>query len=684
MDFQINIEKELACVVFDEVHYINDAHRGQNWEKTILMLPHHVQMIMLSATIDGPEKFAKWCERDGEKEVYLCSTNHRIVPLSHYGFLTTTEAIYKNIRDDSLKKEIRDNMNTLIPLQDHAGKYAESGRLILKRYQGLLKEKKVFMKRQHVLNQLSLYLRDNEMLPCIVFVFSRKQVERCAEEVTVPLLEDDSKVPYVVKKECDQILMRLPNYKEYMNLPEYHQLVSLLEKGIGIHHSGMIPILREIVELMISKRYIKMLFATESFAIGLDCPIKTAVFSSVTKYDGSEERYLLPHEYTQMAGRAGRRGIDTVGYVVHCNNLFSLLPSNQYETLMSGVPQKLVSKYKITYNLILNLLQSGQQEEFSNFSKNAMIYDRIANKISNNEADIEEVMNDINKCEKQLELLKTPQDICERYINLEKTLPYMKNKQRKAGEREKTQLLTEHKGLENDIISVRKMVDMQHKHKCLMEQHHNLTTYIGSQTEKVCDIMEKREFIVKDEEGKYNLTEKGIVSTHIAEVHPLIMGEIIVEANYFKENTTQEIIRYLSIFSDIKVKEENKLYVPPNNRLIKETSEKYDLYDSIEGMMGCNTGMEYTNVLSYDLYEYMEDWMLCEDEYQCKELIQKVKEEKEISMGDFNKALLKISNISREITSMAKEKGHTELENKLSRVDGMILKYIATAQSLYV
>ena len=94
--------------------------------------------------------------------------------------------------------------------------------------------------------------------------------------------------------------------------------------------------------------------------------------------------------------------------------------------------------------------------------------------------------------------------------------------------------------------------------------------------------------------------------------------------------------------------------------------------------------MEYTNVLSYDLYEYMEEWISCEDETQCKVLIQKIKEEKDISMGDFNKALLKMSNISREITSMAKEKGHTELENKLSQVDGMILKYIATAQSLYV
>ena len=110
-----------------------------------------------------------------------------------------------------------------------------------------------------------------------------------------------------------------------MELPEYDQLVSLLEKGVGIHHSGMIPILREIVEIMISKKYIKLLFATESFAIGLDCPIKTAVFTNIIKFDGHNERILMPHEYTQMAGRAGRRGIDTIGHVVHCNIYFDYL-----------------------------------------------------------------------------------------------------------------------------------------------------------------------------------------------------------------------------------------------------------------------------------------------------------------------------------------------------------------------
>ena len=112
------------------------------------------------------------------------------------------------------------------------------------------------------------------MLPAIAFVFSRKQAEIMAGEITVPLLEFDSKVAYTVRKECEQIIRKLPNHAEYLALPEYNRLVSLLEKGIGVHHSGMIPVLREIVEFMILKKYIKLLFATESFAIGLNCPIR--------------------------------------------------------------------------------------------------------------------------------------------------------------------------------------------------------------------------------------------------------------------------------------------------------------------------------------------------------------------------------------------------------------------------
>ena len=274
LQFQIDIKNDLACVVFDEIHYINDTERGQVWEKTILMLPKHIQMIMLSATIDNPTGFAEWCERgetnDGGKQVYLASTNHRVVPLTHYGYITTTESIFKHVKDKAVQQEIRNTSNKLLLLQDANGKFNET------EYKNIVKLDKLFnnnmqiSKRKHVLNQLVSHLRDNDMLPAIAFVFSRKQVEVCANEITVPLFDFDSKVSSTIKHECEQIVRRLPNFKEYLQLPEYNKLISLLEKGVGIHHSGMIPVLREIVELMISKKYIKLLFATESFAIGLD------------------------------------------------------------------------------------------------------------------------------------------------------------------------------------------------------------------------------------------------------------------------------------------------------------------------------------------------------------------------------------------------------------------------------
>jgi len=380
LHFNIDIEKELACVVFDEVHYINDADRGQTWEKTILMLPHHIQMVMLSATIDNPQRFAKWAERGStSKEVYLASTEKRVVPLSHYGYLTINEGSVKLVKDKELEKEIRKAVHNLIPLQDDRGKFNEDGYKTLAKMSKVFQDRSIFPKRKHVLNNLAMFLKEREMLPAIAFVFSRKNVEACAADITVPLLEDDSKVSYTVRKECEQIIRRLPNYREYLELPEYNQVVSLLENGIGIHHSGMVPVLREIVEIMISKKYIKLLFATESFAIGLDCPIKTAIFTGITKFDGSTERTLMSHEYTQMAGRAGRRGIDNIGHVVHCNNLFQIPAVDEYKMMLGGKPQRLVSKFRISYELVLNLLKNGRTKmsDFIHFTENSMVCEEI-------------------------------------------------------------------------------------------------------------------------------------------------------------------------------------------------------------------------------------------------------------------------------------------------------------------
>ena len=116
MDF----DNDLACVVIDEVHYVNEKQRGEVWEKTIMMLPQHVQLVMLSATIDKPEIFAKWCENIHEipRQVYLTNTTHRIVPLTHYSFITATQGIFKSIKDKAVHEEIRSIIDKPLVIQD--------------------------------------------------------------------------------------------------------------------------------------------------------------------------------------------------------------------------------------------------------------------------------------------------------------------------------------------------------------------------------------------------------------------------------------------------------------------------------------------------------------------------------------------------------------------------------------
>jgi len=691
LSFTINIRDELACVIFDEVHYINDQERGQVWEKTILMLPEHIQMVMLSATIDNPAGFAEWCENrylGGSKMVYLASTNHRVVPLSHYGFVTTTEAIFKIVKDKELQKKIRDQTNTLIDLQGPTGTFQELGYKNIAFSQKILQDNRVQINRKHTLNQLSLFLRDREMLPAIAFVFSRKNVEIFAKDITVNLLEDDSKIPYIVRREAEQILRKLPNYAEYLQLPEYTRLIGLLEKGVGIHHSGMIPVLREIVELMISKRYIKLLFATESFAIGLDCPIRTAVFTSLTKFDGDGERYLMPHEYTQMAGRAGRRGIDTVGYVVHCNNLFSLPSLGEYKTILGGVPQKLVSKFRISYGLILGLLKNGKTRDFDSFSKKSMIHGELSKSVEMCISRLEQSESSIQKKRDSIRVARTPETICRQYLELEETLKMSVNKKRKECERNIGSLIDQYRFLKQDVMAVKELADMERNFDREKEVLEYDSTWITSQTDMVCKLLEKDGFIEKDDTS-YGLKSLGNIAGQLAEVHPLIMGRIIIDSDYFANFSVKQLIGFFSCFTDVKVAAESKSVVPCSDDPVLncEISKMVDMcnyYEKYELENGMNTGIRYHEILMFDMIQYSMDWCDCITEEECKYFIQNVIVEKGISLGDFTKAMMKIVTISREIESICEMFGRVDLLYKIRQIEKGVLKYVLTSQSLYL
>jgi len=693
LQFQIDIQNDLACVVFDEVHYINDAERGQTWEKTILMLPRHIQMVMLSATIDNPEGFAKWCEKEDmepdAKCVYLASTNHRVVPLSHYGFLTTTEAVYKTIRDKETQKEIRDNSNKLIPLQDANGNFNEVNAKKLDKIKNMFETNRIRINRKHALNQLSSFLKENEMLPAIAFVFSRKNVEACAHDITVTLTEFDSKIGYTVRNECEQIIRKLPNFKEYLELPEYNSLVSLLEKGIGIHHSGMIPILREIVELMISKRYIKLLFATESFAIGLDCPIKTAVFTSLTKFDGHTERFLLAHEYTQMAGRAGRRGIDTVGHVVHCNNIFNTPMLSDYKTILGGKPQQLVSKYHVSYSLILNLIKNGQTKDFHIFSQKSMVQREIEKSIIGINAEIHKTEQAIIEKEKSISSSRTPRNLCETYINLQNDLQTATNKKRKQVEKDIRNIEDEYKYIKTDSSKLESYLELKNKITTLNADTAYTNTYIKVQSDHICDIMCEKGFIIRNHDDTYVLTLLGNIASNIAEIHPLILSELMTKWSNFEEFTPIQLIGLLSCFTDIRVPDDMRVHTLNISDSFLESRIKaiqlhYDRYSDLEQEKNVNTGLNYNNPLIYDMVEFSMKWCECNTETECKQFLQNDVYTMSISVGDFTKAMLKIVTISKELINVCQQLNLVELQHKLAQIEDMVLKYITTSQSLYV
>jgi superfamily II RNA helicase len=689
-----------TAVVMDEVHYINDEHRGQTWEQTILMLPPEVQMIMLSATLDEPHKFAEWIETCKPyakipKQVYLAYTNDRIVPLSHYAYIATTESFLKTVKDKTLQQQIRSSTNKLIKIQTDKNVFLETGVKEVANILNIFEERQLFLKRKFILNNLATFLRENEMLPAICFVFSRKNVEKCASEITTNLLEDDSKVPYIVRRECEQIVRKLPNFQEYLELPEYNTLVALLEKGIGIHHSGMIPILREIVELMISKKYIKLLFATESFSIGLDCPIRTAIFTNLKKFDGKHERFLLPHEYTQSAGRAGRRGIDTIGHVVHCSNLFALPTVSEYKEILCGKPQKLVSKFRIHYSMVLRLIQNGKTNDFHKFAEKSMIQHEMTKQYNATTAMVKTLQTELDQKRANKSHLRTPIEACEKYMDAIQQLSKSVNKKRRQYQRDIDTLKDEYKYICEDMVFLLKLADLEQDYLNEMNHASSVNSFIVNQTQLVCDVLESNGFVIRENDPdcfgkKYTFTNLGKIASNIAEVHPLILSKCMMDWDQFASFSEMQLVAFLSVFTDVKVPEETRKFEPQSKDLfLKQKIEgllnEYMRFDKIELSSEMYTGMEYDTALMFDLVDDMMSWCLCETEQQCKYFLQnRITGELGISVGDFTKACMKISTISKELSNVCETMGFIECLYKLNQVDTHILKYIATTQSLYV
>ncbi|KAF8665387.1 hypothetical protein AX16_000406 [Volvariella volvacea WC 439] len=390
--------RDVEFVIFDEVHYVNDAERGVVWEEVIIMLPDHVNIILLSATVPNTKEFADWVGRTKKKDIYVISTAQRPVPLEHYLYAGRDVFMIVDAKRNFLGQGYKEAGEALKRKQDKEREAAglppihrvgARGAAANQRGQqrgavargaprgrgagtggGLSRTIHTGMDKNLYVHLLNL-LKKQSWLPVVVFTLSKKRCEENASTLTNMDLctsVEKSEVHVTIEK----ALARLKGSDK--KLPQIARMRDLLSRGIGVHHGGLLPLVKEVVEILFARGLVKILFATETFAMGVNMPAKCVVFSGIRKHDGRNFREILPGEYTQMAGRAGRRGLDTTGTVIIvCND--NLPEQGTLQTMMLGTPGKLQSQFRLTYSMILNLLrvEALKVEEMikRSFSENA-------------------------------------------------------------------------------------------------------------------------------------------------------------------------------------------------------------------------------------------------------------------------------------------------------------------------
>uniref|UniRef100_A0AAY4EAD6 Uncharacterized protein n=2 Tax=Denticeps clupeoides TaxID=299321 RepID=A0AAY4EAD6_9TELE len=342
--------RDLEWVIFDEVHYINDAERGVVWEEVLIMLPEHVSIILLSATVPNALEFSEWIGRIKKRNIYVISTVKRPVPLEHHlytGNSTKTQKELFLLLDATGNFLTKGYYAAVEAKKERTSKHAQSfGAKNTSQNTSTNQDRAVWLTLLHFLSQ-------REQTPVVAFTFSRTRCDDNARSLASLDLTNSTEKSEI-HSFFQKSLSRLRGGDR--QLPQIMLMRDLLKRGIGVHHSGILPILKEVIEMLFSEGLVKVLFATETFAMGVNMPARTVVFDSIRKHDGTGFRNLLPGEYIQMAGRAGRRGLDATGTVIIlCKT--SVHDMAELHTMMLGKPTILQSQFRLTYTMILNLLR---------------------------------------------------------------------------------------------------------------------------------------------------------------------------------------------------------------------------------------------------------------------------------------------------------------------------------------
>ncbi|EFN51423.1 hypothetical protein CHLNCDRAFT_28067, partial [Chlorella variabilis] len=349
--------RDIAWVVFDEVHYMQDRERGVVWEETMIFMPKTSRMVFLSATLPNAFEFAQWVSYLHTQPchvVYTGAPDYRPTPLLHYAFPSGGKGLYLLVDE---RGNFRDENFAKLRRVGAAGRRLHRRKSGGRGFGGEGKDgKQQGPSTSEDLQKLVKLIKDRSYEPAIVFSFSRRECELYANDLFKKAKEEKDAVAEVFNSAIQCLK------EEDRSLPFITAMLAMLQAGIGVHHSGLLPILKELVEILFGEQLIKCLFSTETFAMGLNMPARTCVFTALRKWDGEENRWIGSGEYIQMSGRAGRRGKDDRGLVFLMVD--GALDEPTAKSMMQGKASPLLSSFKLSYYTVLNLMRRLEDTEY--------------------------------------------------------------------------------------------------------------------------------------------------------------------------------------------------------------------------------------------------------------------------------------------------------------------------------
>lgn len=688
----LDIQNDLGAVIFDEVHYITDPERGGTWEQTIALLPSSVQILMLSATLDGHDRLARWVEtrRADSNKVNIAGTTQRSVPLTHYMWTYASPSTTSDERDASVRDKIERNTNRLVEIMDDSGKVHEPAIHAASWTNRTMYRLGKTFKPKTVVESLITELHDKDLLPAICFSFSRKQCDSFASGLSLRLHDDDGRTASNIDKICRGILSaKVCNVERYTSLPEYQALVQQLEKGVAAHHAGMIPILRELVEIMFELGHVKVLFATETFAIGINMPTRTVVFTGVQKYDGSHRRPLHPYEYTQMAGRAGRRGLDARGVVVHCANLIHIPEASEYRQMMCGSSRKLESRLHVTCGLLLNVMAMGTNRptDINTFIENTLMHQEIRDDERRLENTVKTLQEQVDYSTEALEHVTTPIAAMDEYQSLTSQLSNARNKKRKEFQRKIALCFDANPRMKKDLVVYDKHKDLvQRLGQAERAAEAGAMSYIDDHVARLVAFLVAAGFLNKHDDGQYLPTLRATVASHVNELSPLAAGILVVHTVGFQDQGPCEIAGLLACLVPSSLPEHKRLSRPatPSSALNALT---VDVQRSLEAASGIGSAGGLMVDTSFDIvFDWQVPvmaWCAASSDDECNEVL-KIVHGSGLTTGEFSKVVLRVAGAVRELIGAGDTIRDPGFSSKLHELLPLLYKHVVEPISLYI